>query len=97
MSYLHACVCGLVDDDTLPCLVDVMVEAEERSDAVDQHAMIRRHWWKLQQRPVKKIKLCSRQRRIQPVEMLKMHDSSPPGRPVHSGTNSTSLGSVLAT
>lgn len=39
-SPLHSCVTGLVDNDRLPGLVNVMVHAEVGSYPVQQHPMV---------------------------------------------------------
>ncbi len=41
--YVHARVGRAVDDDALAALVDVVVEAEEGSDAVHEHTVVGRH------------------------------------------------------
>lgn len=40
---LHSCVTGLVDDDRLPGLVDVMVHAKVGGYPVQQHPVVRGH------------------------------------------------------
>lgn len=39
-SPLHSCVTGLVDNDRLPGLVNIMVHAEVGSYPVQQHPMV---------------------------------------------------------
>ena len=42
-SPLHSCVTGLVDNDCLPSLVNIMVHAKVGSYPVQQHPMVRGH------------------------------------------------------
>lgn len=43
----HACVACFVDDDSLACLINIVVHAEVGSHTVEQHAVIRSHLRKL--------------------------------------------------